>query len=258
MKKRDFQRAECDLGKAAELVPEAAKVVHNFGLLSLAKGDVDRAIGFFKAAITKNPMFVMSYNALGEIYENMGDVESAIKYYWLAYEISPYNTERLVALSKLFYKTGDTGRAETILKSAVADMPGDIAESEHLMGEIYLAKNQNDKALEILRRAYSHNPSDMSVMKSLAEAYRKVGKPEQALKFYNECIKISPNNALAYYNMSKTYLEMADKKNAIDNMEKALLLNPRSKEIAADLKALAEKDPYGDCKKMSVVISDEP
>ena len=258
MAKKDFQRAEDDLDKAADLAPEAAKVVHNFGLLSLAKGDADKAIGFFKAAITKNSMFVSSYNALGEIYENMGDIESAIKYYELAHKISPDNTERLVALSKLFYKTGDTNRAEAILKDAVSNMRGDVAASEHLMGEIYLAKNQNDKALEILLKSYSHNPSDMSVMESLAEAYRKVGQPEQALKFYNECIKISPDNALAYYNMSKTYLEMADKKNAIATMQKAWVLNPHSKEIVADLKALAEKNPTRISKDGLWVISEQP
>ncbi len=54
-------------------MPDAAKVIHNFGVLYLAKGDMERAIEFFKEAIEKNPMFVKSYNALGEIYENMGD-----------------------------------------------------------------------------------------------------------------------------------------------------------------------------------------
>ena len=91
------------------MLPDAAKVVHNFGVLYLAKGDMKRAIGFFKEAIQKNSMFVKSYNALGEIYENMGDIGSAIKYYESAHEISPANTDRLLALSKLFYRTGETG-----------------------------------------------------------------------------------------------------------------------------------------------------
>jgi len=242
MAEKDFQEAEDALGKAEELLPDGAKVIHNFGVLSLAKGDVERAIGFFKQAVKRNQMFVSSYNALGEIYENMGDIESAIEYYELAYKISPANIDRLVALSKLFYKKGDTSRAETILKDAVSGIRKDVAASSHLMGEIYLSKNENEKALEILARAYKQNPSELAIMGSLAEAYRKVGKPAEALKLYNECLEIAPNNALAYYNMSKTYLEMADKKNALDTMKKAWELNPHSKEIATDLKALAEKD----------------
>ena len=242
MAKKDFQRAENALEKAAAIAPEAAKVIHNFGMLHLAKGDVERAIEFFKEAIAKNPMYVKSYNALGEIYENMGDFESAIKYYERAREISPANTERLLALSKLFYKTGERERAEGILKDAVSDMREDVAESAHLMGEMYLAKNDTEKAIDMLKKAYRQNPSDISIMESLAEAYRKTGQPQQALELYKECTKIAADNAMVHYNMSKTYLEMGDKANAIESMKKAWVLNPHSKEITGDLKALSEKD----------------
>ncbi|MBF0559866.1 MAG: tetratricopeptide repeat protein [Nitrospirae bacterium] len=245
MAKKDFQRAEESLGKAAALVPDAAKVVHNFGVLYLAKGDVQRAIGFFKESIEKNPMFLKSFNALGEIYENMGDFATAIKYYEMAHEISPANTDRLLALSKLLNKTGETERAETILKDAVSDMRQDIAESAHLMGEMYLAKNEGEKALEMLKKAYQQNPSDTTIMGSLAEAYRKMGQPEQAIELYKSCLKISPDDAQCYYSMGKTYLEKADKKSAIEALKKAWALNPHSKEITSDLKALAEKDRNG-------------
>ncbi len=241
MGKRDFQRAEEAMGKAARIAPDAGKVIHNFGLLSLAKGDVKRAIEFFEESISKNPMFVKSYNSLGEIYENIGDPAAAIKYYEKAHEISPANTDRLLALSKLFCKTGEADRAEKILKDAVSDMRADVAASGQLMGEIYLAKNDNEKALEMLKKAHDRNPSDVSIMESLAEAYRRVEQPEQALELYKECLKIVPESAATFYYMGKTYLEMSDKKNAIASMKKAWALNPHSREITADLKALAEK-----------------
>ncbi|MBI3592903.1 MAG: tetratricopeptide repeat protein [Nitrospirae bacterium] len=242
MLKKDFQNAEDALTKASEIVPDAAKIVHNFGELYLAKGDVDRAIEFFKESTNKNPMFVKSYNALGEIYENMGDLESAIKYYEMAHEISPANTDRLIALTKLFYKTGETEKAETILKDAVSDVRQDVSTSGHLMGEMYLAKNENEKALEMLAKAHKKNPSDTSIMQSLAEAYRKLSQPEQALEVYREILSITPDNSNVYYNIGKTYLEMGNKAEAIDAMKKAWALNPFSQEITADLKALAEKD----------------
>lgn len=242
MAKRDFQAAEEALGKAATLVPDAAKVVHNFGVLYLAKGDVERAIEFFKEAVNKNPMFVKSFNALGEIYENMGDLATAIKYYEMAHDISPANTERLLALSKLLNKTGEKDRAETILQDAVSDMRQDIAESAHLMGEMYLARNESDKALAMLKKAYQQNPSDTTIMGSLADVYRKIGQPKEAIELYRACLKIAPDEAQFFYSMGKTYLEMADKKSAIDALKKAWALNPHSKEITADLKALAEKD----------------
>jgi tetratricopeptide (TPR) repeat protein len=244
LESRDLLQAENELKKASEIAPESPTIIYNFGQLHLAKGDTGKAIKYFKDAIAKKPLFVKAYDAVGEIYEDMGDVQSAIKYYEAAHDISSSNTDRLITLSKLYKKAGETDRAENILKDAVSDVRQDVSTSGHLMGEMYLAKNENEKALEILIKAYKKNPSDMSIMQSLADAYRKVGQPEQAIEIYKEILKINPNNASAYYSMGKTFLEMSVKDKAIDAIKKAWELNPHSNEITADLKALAEKDRF--------------
>jgi two-component system chemotaxis response regulator CheY len=241
---RDLPSAENELKRALEMAPESPTIIYNFGQLYLAKGETDKAIESFKDAIAKKPLFVKAYDAIGEIYEDMGDVQSAIKYYEAAHNISSSNTDRLITLSKLYKKTGEIDRAEKILKDAVSDVRQDVSTSGHLMGEMYLAKNENDKALEVLVKAYKKNPSDTSIMQSLAEAYRKVGQPEQAIEIYKEILKINPNNAHAYYSMGKTFLEMGIKDKAINAIKKAWEINPFSKEITADLKALAEKDKF--------------
>ncbi len=241
---RDLNSAEDELAKAAEAAPESPTLLYHSGQLAAARGDTNKAIDYFKGAIDKKPMFVKAYNAIGEIYESLGDIGSAIRYYEMAHDISPANSERLIALSKLYYKTGEEQKAEVILKEAHSDVREDVSTSGHLLGEIYLSKNENEKALEVLTKTHSKNPSDISIMQSLADAYRKVGKPEQALELYNEILRISSSNAQAYYHMGKTYLEMGIKDKAIGAITKAWELNPFSKEIFADLKALAEKDKF--------------
>lgn len=242
LESRNLLQAENELKKASEIAPESPTIIYNFGRLQLSKGETDKAIKYFKDAIAKKPLFVKAYDAIGEIYEDMGDVQSAIKYYEAAHDISSSNTDRLITLSKLYKKAGETDRAENILKDAVSDVRQDVSTSGHLMGEMYLAKNENEKALEILIKAYKKNSSDTSIMQSLAEAYRKVGQPEQAIEIYKEILKINPNNASAYYSMGKTFLEVGIKDKAIKALKKAWELNPHSNEITADLKALAEKD----------------
>lgn len=241
---KDLQSAENELKKASEIASESPTISYNFGQLYLAKGETDKAIEFFKNAIAKKPLFVKAYDAIGKIYEDMDDVQSAIKYYEAAHDISSSNTDRLITLSKLYNRSGEVEKAENILKDAVSDVRQDISTSGHLMGEMYLAKNENEKALEMLIKAYKKNPSDTSIMQSLAEAYRKTGQPEQAIAMYKEILKINPNNASAYYSMGKTFLEIGNKNKAIDAIKKAWELNPFSKEITADLKALAEKDKF--------------
>ncbi|MFZ5996782.1 MAG: response regulator [Nitrospirota bacterium] len=242
LESRDLANAENQLINASQIAPDSPTILLHFGQLSLAKGDTNAAIDYFKEAINRKPLFVKAYNAIGEVYESLGDLETAIKYYEQAHSISPSNTERLIALSKLYYKSGEAGKAETMLTEARADMREDVSASDHLLGEMYLSKNENEKALEVLVKAHQTNPAEISIMQSLAEAYRKVGKPDEALAVYARILKINANNALAYYQMGKTYLEMSSKQKAIECIKKAWELNPFSKEITADLKALAEKD----------------
>ncbi|MBI5213673.1 MAG: response regulator [Nitrospirae bacterium] len=241
---RDLSEAENQLLRASEYYPDSPTVAYNFGLLAVAKGDAYTAINFFKKAIEKKPMFVNSYNSLAEVYENLGDMESAIKYYEMAREISPASTERLIALSKIYTTKGETDKAETILKDAISGTREGVSASSHLMGQMYLAKNENEKALEMLIKAYKKNPYDPSILQSLAEAYRKVAKHEQAIEIYKEALKVIPNDAHIKYQMGKTYLEMGNKQKAIDAIKAAWEINPFSKSITNDLRALAETDKF--------------
>lgn len=242
LESRDFLNAKSELTKAAELTPDNPTILFNFGQLALARGDSQGALAHFKEAIDRKPLFVKAYNAVGEVYESLGDIESAIRYYEQAHAISPSNADRLISLSKLYYKTGDAAKAETMLEEAHADVRDDVSTSGHLLGELYLSKNDTEKALEVLAKSHEMNPADTSIMMSLAEAYRRAGRPPEALETYVKILKISKNSAAAFYQMGKTYLEISEKKKAIDCIKKAWELNPFSQEITADLKALAEKD----------------
>ncbi|MBN2655287.1 MAG: DUF3808 domain-containing protein [Nitrospirae bacterium] len=241
---RSITEAEEALKKAAELAPDSPVIIFNSGQLALAKGELEKAISLFKESIEKKPLFVKAYNALGEIYEQTGDMKTAIQYYEQAHNISPGSTERLITLSKLYAGTGKNEKAESLLKDAISNVREDLSTSNHLIGEMLLAKNDNEKALEMLLKAHQKNPQDIKIMFSLADAYRKTGKTQEALDVYDNMLRITPNNAAIHYNIGKAYIEMGVKNKAIQAMKKAWELNPFSKEITTDLKALAEKDRF--------------
>ena len=242
LQQKDIENAEFELEKAKELQGESIKIIFNQARLTYLQGNINKTIELYKESINRNPMFVKAYNALGEIYENLGEITTAIRYYEIAHEISPANTERLLTLSKLLHKTGDAEKAANILKGAVTDLRGDVSTSEHLLGEIYLSKGETEKALNSFLKAHRKNPTDITIMNSLANAYRQLGKQEHALDMYNKIIDINNDNSEAYYEMGKTFLEMGNKQKAIENMKKAWELNPFSKEITSDLRALARQD----------------
>jgi two-component system, chemotaxis family, chemotaxis protein CheY len=241
METLNIPKAEAELNMALILEPESPTLLFYAGQISVHKGIVDKAMHYFQSAIDKKPLFVKAYDAMAKLYEDQGDMESAVRYYETANKISSSNADRLVTLSKLYIKKGETEKASSMLKDAAKASNQDVSISGQLMGELYMANGESERALQVLQSAYKKNQSDCSIMKSLAEAYRKNGKPDEAISMYQEILFIMPNNADIYHAIGKTYLEMSDKTAAIGAITKAWEINPASKEITRDLRALAEK-----------------
>jgi two-component system, chemotaxis family, chemotaxis protein CheY len=238
----NIKGAETEIREALEDDPESPSLLFYMGQILVHQGLTDKAIDYFKAAIEKKPLFVKAYDALGKLYEDLGDPDEAFALYEKAHEISSSNSERLVALSKLHIKRGEPEKAMGMLKKAAADLIQDVSISGQLIGELYMTNGENEKALEVLLTAHKRNPSDCSIMRSLAEAYRKNSKPQEALDIYREILTITPHNADIYFSIGKTYLEIGDKPAAIESITKAWEINPASKEITRDLRALAETE----------------
>ncbi len=79
-----------------ETSPEQLKLAisHNkFGGLCLKAGAVDKAISHFQKALEAvvNLAFTNVYQNLGNAYAQKKDIETAVKYYNIVIEFSPYN-----------------------------------------------------------------------------------------------------------------------------------------------------------------------
>jgi two-component system, chemotaxis family, chemotaxis protein CheY len=238
----NIQEAEKEIAEALEDDPESPSLLFYMGQISVHKGLTDNAMNYFKSAIEKKPLFVKAYDALGKLCEDQGETGEALELYEKAHGISASNSERLVALSKLHIKNGEPEKAMGLLKKAARDLDQDASVSGHLIGELYMASGENEKALDVLITSHKKNPSDCSIMNSLAEAYRKNSKPTEALEVYQKILVITPHNADIYFSIGKTYLEIGDKAAAIEAITKAWEINPSSKEITRDLRALAETE----------------
>jgi two-component system chemotaxis response regulator CheY len=238
----NIQDAEAEISEALADDPESPSLLFYMGRISVHKGLTDKAVEYFRAAIEKKPLFVKAYDALGKLYEDQGDSGKALALYEKAHGISSSNSDRLVSLSRLHIKNGEPEKAQGLLKKAAGDMVHDVSLSGHLIGELYMTSGENEKALEVLITAHKKNPSDCSIMKSLAEAYRKNAKQVEALETYRKILAVTPHNADIYFEIGKAHLEMGDKAAAIEAITKAWEINPASKEITRDLRALAETE----------------
>ena len=63
---------------------------------------------------------------------------------------------------------------------------------------------------------------------SLGEAYEKQAKPEEAIKAYQESIKIKPTFTYALYNLALVHLKQGRPQEAIELPRKMVQLEPTS------------------------------
>lgn len=157
-----------DYEKAFELskksILENKDYPDNYGLLipeiMTAMGKRERAEGYFRTALQKEPF---NYNIIiktAEYYTNNSiDNEKAIKYYNLAADLKPNDSEIYYNLATLELLDENTDNAIEYLNKAI-EVDDSVGKYYRTLGAIYLNEGENDKAIESIRNAYGIDESD--------------------------------------------------------------------------------------------------
>jgi tetratricopeptide (TPR) repeat protein len=224
-----------------KMVAEGNKGIgyRSLGLLAMYRGKIDDAISNFKQAIRIN----RAEGSADREYRNHMLLASACRIKGRSAEFtselaaadrilhrSPLDPWSMSLLAKTYARIGKSAEAFRLLQRMVlqARNPaalsvvnrtsrGDEAAISLVKGEIALAKGRWDEAIESLAQSRQLEPRDPGCLESLAYAYRKVGKPEEAAGSY---VKIGAAESvgweaqehwiLAHYELARIYRERGD------------------------------------------------
>ncbi len=75
----------------SDILPE--QMINRLGYYLLGREEYEKAVEIFSYNIKRFPKSFNAHDSLGEAYMIMGDKENAIKYYKLAVELNPGDTE---------------------------------------------------------------------------------------------------------------------------------------------------------------------
>ncbi len=93
-------------------------------------------------------------------------------------------------------------------------------------------KGKYHEALTSFRLALKTRPEDAEVMQQMALVYTHIGLPDEAIRCYEDCLKITDKAPAAHYGLAFLYLNRGDEGNARLHL-KAFLREPPSDENAA-------------------------
>jgi tetratricopeptide (TPR) repeat protein len=140
----------------------------------------------------------------------------------------------LISLGDLYLAREDHDKArkyfeEACLKDDSVDLP--FAR----LGVINLRERQPDKAIASLQKALKLNPDDLEVKSSLAEAYLRAEKLNEAETTYRQVLNITSNHVQSLIGLGELCIALGDKKDS-DRYAEAITHLTRALDVSADEK----------------------
>jgi tetratricopeptide (TPR) repeat protein len=158
-------------------------------------------------------------------YESTGKYESALMSIEEALAIQPNYIDAWLIKGVI---QGKIGKYSEALKcyDKIIQIDSQFADAYRLKAATYTGMNQHEKAVECFQKAVELNPNNLEFLLSLAIAFQRVRKFEDALKVYAVAKTQRPTDARIDYYIGLMWGNMADNQKALASFEQALRLKP--------------------------------
>jgi tetratricopeptide (TPR) repeat protein len=185
----------------------------------------EKALSCFQQVLTAHENAEVYYN-MGYIKTAQGRYEEAIQYFRRATRIKN-------DFARAHQKMGECYLA--------LDRPNLAQQSFQKAAEIYMDKQMDDHAEQVLKEVLKLNPDTINVYNNLGIIYRRQKRYQKAINQYKKALKVNPEDENIFYNMGRTYFDMAEDEKAVVVLNKALDINPGFKEATSMIKTIERR-----------------
>ncbi|MFH1981799.1 MAG: tetratricopeptide repeat protein [Pseudomonadota bacterium] len=192
------------------------------GLDLLETGDTQTALSVFEKMIAESESAEVYYN-IGYIKTSQKKYDEALVAFQKATQLDRLFARAYEAMGRVYKKLGQLDRAENCLQKAA---------------DIYVSKEEDDCAEQVLREILEISPDTINVYNSLGVIFRKKKDFQSALKYYNKALKVHPGEPNIYYNIGRLHIELNRSDEAKIYFQKALAIDPSFKHARDVLRAI--------------------
>lgn len=197
--------------QAISIDPGHAKAIEDAGYEWAMKGDVEKAINYYKRGLAINQKNGALWDKLGLAYNSLGNLEEAKKAFEQACKMG------------IWASCNDAQALGSNVSSASICSPPDISEAQEL-----IEKGEFNKAEEILRGLIEKSPDHYLVHYAYAEYYYAIKEFEFAIMHLNRSLEVFPTYYKSWLLMSRIYADMKKTKESKEALKKACKLGFRS------------------------------
>ena len=172
---------------------------HNdLGVAYQARGEVELAIREYRRALAQDPDFIRAWINLGNASLELGRTNEAIAAYERAFQFAPSDPEVLNNLAwALHDQPQSLGRAEQLIRGAVAQNPAPRYFYLDTLGAILLKKGALEEANDVLAAGLSQVPAGenrgrAALLYHLGLLRLAQGNPRAAAQLFKEAALLDP------------------------------------------------------------------
>lgn len=244
------------LERAEELAPRTPVVWARLGELALAEGNHQEAVDRLTAVLEAVPRASRLEHALGMAYRGLGDIEAAREHLARRGEVGVAPTDpRMEELAGLqvgervhllrgrkAYRAGSYAEAAQEFRAAVEAKPDSVRARVNLSAALTELGDTSGAAEELLE-AVALDPANATARFNLASLLAAAGRHQQAIVHFSATVGQQPEDEEAWIGEAKSWIALDDFAQAVERLETAVAIMPRSGELAFALGRLLAAAP---------------
>ncbi|MEO0232571.1 MAG: hypothetical protein ABIM49_03055 [candidate division WOR-3 bacterium] len=203
---------------------EIPTTYYNAGIIYAQHDSIDKAINYLSLSYSLDTTNAQALLNIGSLYQRKNDDENAKKYITLAYK-KGQDIPDILYYYALYIKEENPEECEKVLKKLIEIEKGN-ARGYALLGEIYILKKEYKKASEFYKKAYELDTLNLDNLYNYSFSLLQGGEVKEAIYHLENLKSKRVEDANVYFLLGTAYEEINDLKNALNNYEKATILEP--------------------------------
>lgn len=213
------------------------------GTVHMAAQDFNAARQEFQRALEKDPKFVAVPLNLARVEERSNNLAGAKSWYDKAIGIDPKNLTAYDGLANLALAQEKPDDAIAALERGISQN-GQVAEPRLRLVNLYLSRNQNDRALIAARDFANTLPEDPQALDALGRSQLATKDMINAVGTFEQLAAKFPKNPEPQRRLARVYLAAERKADALKAMDQAIALAPEYQSALVD-RISQERDDAG-------------
>lgn len=231
LEKKEYSKANFCYSKAKKYNPNDVQIYLNQALSNFALKNISLALKNIDEGIRRsntNEDISMFLVTKGQIYEQIGEFDSAFKFYNKALIKYSLNFKALLQKSLLYAKDINIRNIDSALYYAQKAISVNqyYADAYHTLGWLYLTKSDIEHSTFYIKKSIELNPTFPLAYNSLGYISMIQNHFNEAIEFYSKAISLDSSLIEVIKNRAWVYFQTKQFSLALSDYKLALIMNP--------------------------------